>query len=115
MPQHFHGSITVRVPGDFQQVGVRWITTVQVGMAPLDCDRPEVGALPSPPHTHVHPSVRVQDKPLEIYSGNDTVTRTETPLRPVLHRIHTDPAHYKSFRSTILPQFASYQTCEARF
>ena len=29
MPQHFHGSITVRVPGDFQQVGSRFVDVVE--------------------------------------------------------------------------------------
>eukprot|EP00966_Prymnesium_polylepis_P106757 2471298-Prymnesium_polylepis.1 len=31
------------------------------------------------------------------------------------HRFQTDPSHYKSYRSTILPEFASYQTCDSRF
>eukprot|EP00966_Prymnesium_polylepis_P201807 4675888-Prymnesium_polylepis.1 len=58
MPQHFHGTISVRVPGDFQQVGSRWIDTVQ-------------------------------NQPLQI-SGDGAVTRTDSPLRPMLHRFHTD-------------------------
>ena len=87
LPEHFHGTITVREQAPQMNVGSRWLSAMQ--------DRPLI----------------IPDPALDSAG----FLRTDSMHRPMLHRFTTDPSVYGDYRSEIPPELQEHQTCDARF